>query len=86
MCGDAGPGRGNSTCKGPVGEDSGKCQGWKEGQWDPKLGWEGGALVLGNDTGQVGRGQITQDLRGLREGSGVFLGEIRGRPICILGR
>lgn len=52
----------------------------------PKVGIEGGVLILGNDSGQVGRSQITQDLTGLREGSGLYLGGIWGRLICILGR
>lgn len=52
----------------------------------PKVGAGDGGLILGNDTGQVGRSQITQDLAGLRKGFGLCLREIGGRQICILGR
>lgn len=52
----------------------------------PKVGAGDGGLILGNDTGQIGRSQITQDLADLRKGFGLCLREIGGRQICILGR
>lgn len=86
MCGDDVPGIGNRMCKGPKWGRFWQVPGVERRPVGPKVGIERGTLILGNDTEQVGRSQIVQDLTDLREGFGLYRGEIRDRPICILGR